>query len=111
MQASYKYHIGQRFWVPRVTKITDIETVEVDGKEYSRNIVKYYPIVKEKEITEVTIVLSKNEAHIEYGIVSVEDPEDWPRFIHEDEINCLTKEEAERDAAAAAADGRECYDY
>lgn len=111
MQVSYKYHIGQRFWVPRVTRICNIETVVVDGKKYSRDIDTYYPSVKEKEITEVTIVIGKDIKHIEYGIVNVENPEEWPSNINEDAINCRTKEEAESDAAEAAAIGRECYDY
>jgi len=114
MQASYKYHVGQRFWVPRVNKVSSVETIEVDGREYRREENKYYPKVREKEITEVTINLSKLGSVVSYGIVNIvntDNLEDWPSYIDEDQINCRTKEEAERDAAEAAAAGRNCYDY
>lgn len=111
MQVDYKFYVGQRFWVPRVNKVIEVETIEVDGKEYRREVTTYYPFVKEKEIVEAIISVGRKTKNVEYGIKTVGFPLDTPSFIDEDRINCRTKEEAEQDAAQSAVRCQECYDY
>lgn len=113
MNISYKYFVGQRFFVPRVREIYERKTVTVDGLEYERIDTEYHPHVKEKIIDAIEIYIDDKISRVTYTCADIDEKRGHTlyTYIDEDSMNCMTHDEAMEVAMHHASRGETCYDY
>ena len=95
MIVNTKYDVGFTFWVPRVRKQMFTEELCFEGETWSREVTKYVPYVKKKEIVCININVSpKSVTRILYSITDYDERQQLSQSYTEDALTNYTEEEA-----------------
>ena len=91
-----KYDVGFTYWVPRVIKKYEKETIVVKGILYERDISVLHPIAKEKIIVGIKISVYKSGTSINYLVNNINNIGSFPYTVNSrnHERMFLTREEA-----------------
>ncbi len=64
--------MGDIFYLPRSYKNISIETIIVNGNEYSRKVVHYEPVVKAVKIVSMEVKITKNKQTTQYFLHNID---------------------------------------
>ena len=73
MLVETKYSVGQKFYAPRCYLRTKEESVEVDGKTFTRKVSFYEAVVKVRVINRIQATVELDDT-----VTSTYATEDWP---------------------------------
>jgi hypothetical protein len=95
MIVNTKYDVGYTFWVPRVRKQMFTEELCFEGETWSREVTKYVPYVKKKEIVSITArVNCYSNVRVLYSIIDYKETHQLSQTYTEDALTNYTEEEA-----------------